>query len=250
MAKLRSNKNKHSPKKVVKLHPKMKDCSVRLTRLSRETIDAYLKSTHITHNISGSISRGHLNIGNCSVNSENGSFSITMKITADSISVSKLNYSLIHSVSPANQKRSLRPKPNIAVKSNAVPKIKKFLTVATFKPDYKKVDCYWQICRKNQIQSQRKIIVNDVVLAKVKGHSPWPAIVLEIIGSKKAKVEFFGAARYECFGIVNIGELTLFEQSLDLVRMILKNKKDPKYQKGIKEVERILDVPSTQSICN
>lgn len=233
-------------------------------------MDAFLNSAHINHNIIGSISHSSLIIGNCAVTSENGSFSIKMKITDGGVSITDSNVSSF-SASPRKRldsalksknvssvipkiddfsipKRNLRPRLNVS--DNSVPKIKQVLTVAKSKSDYKNIDSFWQNCKREQSNSRRQIQVNAIVLAKVKGHSPWPAIVLNIINSKKAKVEFFGAALYERFGVVNIGELTLFEKSLDLIKTILNKTKNTKFRKGVQEVERILDVPSSKSICN
>lgn len=57
------------------------------------------------------------------------------------------------------------------------------LTIAKFqpKPIYK---IAWRVCKREHKQNGHEIAVNDVVMAKVRTYSPWPAIVLEFVNKK------------------------------------------------------------------
>lgn len=111
----------------------------------------------------------------------------------------------------------------------------------------KNVSSGWLQCKNIQKKKKRNVWVNDVVMAKLRGHSAWPAIVLEILPKNKAKVEFFGANLNEKFGFVNISEVTLFKGSTDVLLLILK-KNIKKFSKAVKEAEMVCGVSEEHSL--
>lgn len=113
----------------------------------------------------------------------------------------------------------------------------------------KLIDNAWMECKKEHKQNQIELRIDDIVLAKVRGHQPWPATVLDVTNKKRIKFEFFGAEEYERFGFVSMNEIALFENGSLAVRLILK-KRIQKYRKAIQEAEIICGIPQFASLCN
>lgn len=124
------------------------------------------------------------------------------------------------------------------VKPNCVEKIKQIKTVEPRKSE-------------KQIQPIDALFVkkgafkkNDIVLAKQRNSVPWPAQILTI--EKRVRVFFFGDGRE---GVVNSGEIYDFVASSSAISVYLKRKNARiDYKKGIKEVERLLSIPSDLSL--
>lgn len=210
---------------------KLKDCKVNLKRLSRATIESYLKQKDIdiTHNISGTIKGCELKIGGASIRSKDLAFDVKIKIRKDAIIITQ---------SESRAPSSL-PK-NCAEKSN--------LTVAVLqpKPITKLIDEAW---RQSKLNRRGEFHVNDIVLAKLKGHAAWPAKIMEFSTKNKTKVFFFGANANENIGFVNTTEIVHFVDSINVARLTLKRDfvQRRKFEKGIREVEIILAIPSCAS---
>lgn len=86
----------------------------------------------------------------------------------------------------------------------------------------KTVNSAWLRCKNSHKNKKQKLSVKDVVLAKLRGHSAWPAIIIEMPSKNMAKVQFFGAQVHEKFGFVIINEITLFKDSIVVILMLLK----------------------------
>lgn len=113
----------------------------------------------------------------------------------------------------------------------------------------KNVDKAWIRCKNIHKKSKQNIKKRDVVMAKLRGHPAWPAIILKLLPENRAKVEFFGAEPHEKFGFVNLSEVILFKDSLDILLLQLK-KKIRKYEKAIKEAERVCGILDSNSVLN
>lgn len=87
---------------------------------------------------------------------------------------------------------------------------------------------------------------NDIILAKQKYSSPWPARILNI-QEDKVTVFFFGDKRT---GTVSSFELYDFIKSIDALKSFLALKKPRGYITGIREVEALLKIPHTHSVFN
>lgn len=78
-------------------------------------------------------------------------------------------------------------------------------------------------------------------MAKMRSYSPWPSVVLEVKG-KTTSVYFFGEGTT---GIVQTGEIVPFEKCLVLARKLIGIHN---YQRAVRELEIILNVPLSDSI--
>lgn len=115
--------------------------------------------------------------------------------------------------------------------------------------DVKTVQRAWLNCKSSHKKDKQKIRASDVVLAKVRGHSAWPAIIVEVISSSRVKVQFFGADAHEKFGFVGLNEITLFKNSIDVLLLLLK-KNIKKFRKAVKEAELVCGIPEECSLLN
>lgn len=111
------------------------------------------------------------------------------------------------------------------------------------------VSSSWLKCKNIHKKKKQKVTKNDVVMAKLRGHAPWPAVILEIISKNSARVEFFGAQLNEKFGFVNLNEMTLFKDSIDLILLLLK-KNTKNFSKAVKEAEVACGVQDDFSLFN
>lgn len=211
----------------------LKDCRVKLKRLSRETIERHLKinqTTKLTFNIAGIIKDGMLKIDETTIESNNMVFNVCLKVGADGFSVS--------SQSSLPQMKTLKQnqKPN--------------LTVAMLQPKVytKLIDESW---RKSKLNRKGQFRVNDIIMAKLRGHPAWPATIVEFVNKNKTKVLFFGANANEKYGFVSVGDIVRFDECFDVIRFTLKRDfaNKVKFVKGIKEAELISGV-SIQSVLN
>lgn len=234
--------------KCAKPNQNVKDCCVKLDRLSSNTIKRHLKVNQtIAYNIAAKIKNGTLRIGETSIGSNNKVFNVCLKIRAAGFTIVK---------SPAlPQSRTLRSRlavnepttVNLKPKPNRNP----ISTVATLqpKPINKLIDDAWRNCK---LSRQGELHLNDVVMAKLKGHPAWPATLIELMNKTKGKVLFLGANPNEKFGFVSMGEVVRFEESMDVIRLTLKREfhNKAKFVKGIKEAELIFGIPSHLSLLN
>lgn len=229
--------------RTIKTDKRMPDVKVRLQRLSKETLSNLTESTYVDYNLSASIHGNTLSIDQHCIKSNDGNFSIKLKLSNDRISVFPMESSVDH---PASSQRNLRSKSTI-VNTNKLNKLNNNMCRAVVKVT-PKIEPVWEQCKKeNRANSSNIFKTNDIVAAKLKGHMPWPSKIIEICDKKKAKVEFFGAMPHERFGFVPLSEIVLFSNALKLVRIIAR-KNNAKYNKGIKEVEILLGVSACTSI--
>lgn len=238
---VRSRKNKS---KVLK--PSLiKDCSVKLQRLSTETLRRYLNDNEkdITHNIHVNIRDNEMKIGNKILTSINSTFFVKLKVSSDQVIVVDSSKSIPNRIVTRNLRKRVNALDSI---SDASPK----LTVAPCrsKPIYKLADLAWRKCKSNHKQNGHKISVNDVIMTKVRSYSPWPAIVLEFVNKKRIKVEFFGVDQNEKFGFIDLVEITRFSDSAEVIFLLLK-RNICKFKKAVLEAELFCGIPNSVSLC-
>lgn len=111
------------------------------------------------------------------------------------------------------------------------------------------VESAWKACKSEHKRNKETVEQNDVVLAKVRGHQPWPAIILDLYKKNNCRVEFFGAKDYEKYGLVSFNEITFFKNSSQVIKLVLQ-KKIPKYVKAVLEAEFLCKIPSHASLTN
>lgn len=122
-------------------------------------------------------------------------------------------------------------------------------TVSKFsKPLDKMINNSWRKCKSENTARDQKISINEIVMAKVSGFSAWPAIVLDFINKRRARVEFFGADSHEKIGLVDLNEITPFKYSTDVILPLLK--RDARnFKKAVREAEIAAGIPNSKSMC-
>lgn len=194
-------------------------------------------SESITCNLNMRIHRNVMMFNNRQQFSKNNQFYVELRSSVNELFV-------VGEFDPCTT-RNLRPKPEL--KSM---KPKKPLTSMTkySKPLATLINTAWKKCKSKQIESSHKISIDDIVMAKVSGYSAWPAIILEFVNKNRAKVEFFGTEPHEKFGLVDVKEITLFENSADVIIPLLK-RNARNFKKATKEAEISCGVPELHSLC-
>lgn len=207
-----------------------KGFSIRLKRLSLATLKRYARNDkNITHTLGIRIRNDKMEIGDSVFVSKHNNFNICMKVSHDNVVVIDDDDKQSQNVPP--QKHSdLRPR----------------LNVVESKSNNKLINSAWQLCKENHKENKHEICINDIVMAKLRGYSAWPAIVIEIFNKNRVKVEFFGADPNEKIGFVTVKEITLFDQSEDIILLLLK-RNNSKFNKAVQEVEMLYKIP--ESIC-
>lgn len=230
-----------------------KTALIQKTRLARDSRIGLKRLSHGTSkrfDITAKIHEKVLTMNEVAIKSTDGfTFNIDLKIDAKRISVQpkKPAVSLVHD-------RILRPRPAVEFKSSSKKDRKPNLIVATSqsKCTSKIVDEAWDKCKSYCNQIGASVHPEDVVLAKLKGHKPWPATALGFVSNTKVLVKFFGAKQSETLGYVSITEITPFKHSMDPIRAVLLTMKRDiaLYKKGVREAELTQGVPSHLSILN
>lgn len=107
----------------------------------------------------------------------------------------------------------------------------------------------WTKCKADNRREKYEVQINDVVMAKIKGYTPWPATVIKFLNKNKVKVQFFGVQPKEMFGFVNIAEITPFAKSINVIHLTLKRDM-LQFNKAVQEAQLVCSIPSLASICD
>lgn len=89
-----------------------------------------------------------------------------------------------------------------------------------------------------------RVDVNDVILCKMRGFCPWPALVTEINGNS-VFVEFFGDHTTQKTTLANTYK---FNDSSELILHNLLRLKNPLFARAVQEAELALRIPESVSI--
>lgn len=169
-----------------------------------------------------------------------GTFDINIKISVNGISISR---SETGSSQPFGQSSSAKAsgrilRPRLQAKVATAPKSNSKPNPTVAKVQSRPVlnlNGAWQKCKRDQ-RDKYLFNIDDVVMAKLRGHPAWPATVKEIINKNKVKVEFFGAHENEKYGFINITEIIPFVETHDVIVMTLK-KNNFQFNKAVREAE-------------
>lgn len=209
--------------------------SIKLERLDRETIDRYLNPNVVTHTIAAKIHRDKIQINGTTIASSNRTFNIDIKIANGTLSVEKSQVIPVQIVSTRTL-RTRKPIGNSLSKKMKPNRNSNMIVAQQTKPTSHMIDKAWRKCK---IESAQAIIrPNDVVMAKLKGYSAWPAVVLKL-QNKKAKVEFFGAHVNEKLGLVNLSEVTPIVNAAETIGL-LSMRNNVQFDRAIHEAKRIM----------
>lgn len=111
-----------------------------------------------------------------------------------------------------------------------------------------RINAAWALEKKQKKDNSIVLTQNQLVLAKMKSYSPWPAKILSFTKSRKSShVYFYGTHNT---GRVNEAELVNFEDAHDVIRLLLLRPNLNGFLKGILEVEYEMGVPKELSITN
>lgn len=253
MAKIKLNKrSKHIMKSDKK--PILKSFSILLERLDPTLIRQYVKeNNNITHNLDVHIHGDKMKIRNVCYTAINNSFNLRLKLSSDRLDVIEdISSNDDPDQNPLKNKpiRNLRQILNNISPSDVDIKANCMNAVSKKNVSYKMTEDAWRLCKNKHKRSAFEIKLNDVVMAKVKGYSAWPALVLEFTEKSRAKVQFFGAREYEKFGFVNLNEITRFSESDEVIRLLLKraSRDTVKFRTAVLEAETVCGVPRHLSI--
>lgn len=232
-------KNKSSTRKCravnfERKHPLTKECVVILERMSDEKIKYFLNPECITHKLDMKIHRNAIQIADTTISPvDECTFNIEIKISEIGISVVK------ERLAPSKSNECITNKTFATNRKTAIANL-----------NLNSIPAAWQACKRDHVKNKYVINLNDICMAKIRGHQPWPSVVLELMDKKKmCKVEFFGSESYEKFGLVSLNDVTLFKNSAVVARLVLK-RNIKKYRKAIQEAELLCCIPPHASILN
>lgn len=95
-------------------------------------------------------------------------------------------------------------------------------------------------------KSVTSVQIGEVVLCKMRGFCSWPAMVTDLKG-KLVAVKFFGDNTTHKSALKHIFK---FAESSEIILENLKGRKNPMYEKSIREAEAVLGITSENSIIN
>lgn len=192
---------------------KIKDCFVKLTRLDRNKLNDFLNGEK-TYNIDINIHNNKIGVGNKTV-CLTGTHSANIEL--------KVNWNEML----------------IECCTLAQPYVTKPKTLTQL------INTAWRKCK--IANKGMELVPGQIVLAKMKGYSPWPAVIREFNKNKKRiQLYFFGTNNNGHAGVV---EVVLFELCTDVVRLLLLRPL-ASFTKGVREAENILGIDEEDSITN
>lgn len=210
-----SKKKVHNAKKKKKEN-QIRDCVIKIVRLTKEEVQQMMQSYEPVA-VKGTKIRAK--------NSEIEAPSPQNKSSA------KVSMSQKYNLRQKSVKSPLIKPTGLAANT----KSKRIVTVKTTCPTK-----LWKTLKESRLQIPPK---DSIVIAKMKGFSPWPA---KLVGkrNKRALVYFFGTSNH---GEVNEDEIIRFEDGLLLIKSLaLKRIKD--FHKAVREAEIFLCIPAEKSI--
>lgn len=265
MAKI-NKKNIEKKKKNAAEKYNLKEFSVNLSRMSEKEHQFYTKSdVIIVKNWSVKITNNTLKVGSSRQKcDDNGTFNITLRdrlsdivlehcevvpkiptVTALEKPSRKLVAKTINNHRNAAEHREEMQQSTVMSKVSTVAALEKSTPKLVAKTLNDHINDAWKSCKKNFLDSNLAVNVNDIVMAKMKSYSAWPGQILTLATNKKrASIHFFGTNNR---GSVDVKEIVPFEYSHDAIKLLLLRKTGP-FHKGVLEIETILGVPPNLSL--
>lgn len=218
-------------------------------------IERILNTKNIVHNLNVKIHRDTMQIGSFISSSKNRCFNIRLKMSEKQIAIHEIlpqsNSFVSESITNAPTQRILRKIQSVA--GDLVESIKPKMTVAQLhqRSIYKLTETAWRHCKSNYKQEvsegRPSLAKNDVVMAKLKGWSAWPAIILDFVNKNRVKVKFYGVGEEEQLGFVEYKEISPFEISAEVIKLLL-NRNDSKFKRAVREAEIVNGIPAAVSL--
>lgn len=162
-----------------------------------------------------------------------------LKLTEEQILV-MLGDNLANIEVKKNEQYNLRQRPAKPIERKEV-KTKHSSRTATslISPSDLTASSLWRFVKKDVPE----LAPNALCLAKMNSYSPWPAILLRVMG-KRSEVYFFGDGKK---GTVNTSEIVPNERCAVLIKKYLHIRN---YSRAVREMELTQNIPSTMSIIN
>lgn len=105
------------------------------------------------------------------------------------------------------------------------------------------IESTWRKCKADN--NNDELSEGQVVLAKMKGYTPWPGVIEKFtVNKKRAKIRFFGTHNV---GSVETKESVRMEMSNDVIRLLLLRSLDS-FCRGIREAEEMLGIDEKHSV--
>lgn len=105
------------------------------------------------------------------------------------------------------------------------------------------IEMSWRKCKTENTNDELK--EGQVILAKMRGWSPWPCIIEKFTANRKrAKVHFFGTNQT---GTIEIKESVRMEKANEIIKLLLLRSLDF-FWRGIREAEGVLGISEEHSV--
>lgn len=198
---------------------------------------------NITHHVDIHIHYDKMQIGNNFFTLRDDIFNVKLKANADGLTI-------INGNSFPKPIHDLRPRLNKLVTDivqTHKPQTSTTVAKPQSKPLHRMIENAWRLCKNNHKQNGSNINLNDIVMAKLRGYTAWPAIVVKFMNKSQVKVEFFGVDQSQKIGFVNIKEITRFSDSAEVILLLLK-RNIPNFKKSVHEAEIVCGIPGYVSI--
>lgn len=259
MAKI-NKKNIEEKKKNAAGKYNLKEFPVNVSRMSEKEHKFYTKSdVIIVKNLSVKITNNTMKVGSSKQKcDDNGTFNITLRNGLSDIVLEHCEVKPKISTVAASEKpsrklvaKTLNNHINTAEHREVMPKISTVAALEKPTPELvaktlnDHINDAWKSCKKNFLDSNLAVNVDDIVMARMKTYSAWPGKILTLATNKKrASIHFFGTNNR---GSVDVKEIVPFEYSHDAIKLLLLRKRGP-FHKGVLEIETILGVPPNLSL--
>lgn len=221
MAKVRKNKIVNlksitNNKKLIKQF-NLKECSVKLERLKTPHENIFKKRINL------SIKNGKLKVNDVEIDEIcERVYNFELKISRNDVQVIK----------------------NVPAMKIEPPRIQKVAA----KTLQQLTDQAWRECKKKKKEDKTVLTIDQFVMAKMSGYSPWPGQIKSFTKTRSsAQIYFFGSNNS---GGVKEAEIVPFIDSHEVIRLILLRPRQSEFAKGIREIELMMNIPVELSITN
>lgn len=216
----------------------VRDCVIRLERLSKMEYELYCDShTIVTKSFDIKLKGNTAKINEKKHHSSNKTFAFELKRHRNEM-VLEFNVQPMRKITSRCVKKVETILPQKKEKTNqTTSKPAKSLNVM--------INDAWKKCKTEFKSSGLLIEQSTVAMAKMSGYSAWPARIDDFTkNGKRARVFFFGSNN---IGSVDISEIVPFEFCREVIRLLLRRKVGP-FHRSVLEIERILGIPSELSL--
>lgn len=231
-----------------------RNVTVKLTRMSEMEYKHYSKSSKIiVKNFDMKISGGKMTIDGKEHRSNGRTFNLKLEERNSQISID-FDRTSLKKITPVEAKQDAQPNAGALKCVQFVRPIPKkstnritTLSKCVVKTLTETINDAWKMCKMDTatVTANIPISVGDLVMARMKTYSAWPARVDGFSkNGKRANVHFFGSNNS---GAVEISEIVPFCQCRNVIKLLLLRKLSI-FHKGIREIETLMGICSEMSL--